>query len=140
VAIAAPAFLLAIARGAALILAIFGQHPLWPDQHLNLSEAAAMRDDAEVVRWIEQGEDPNIKREIRGGLLFDDSVVLTPLEAAVEAGNATTVTVLLRAGALLDTEAWKRLRCDTERTDVAAALDAHRPVGVALGCASAGPT
>ena len=134
VATAAPALMIAGARGLALILAAFGHHPMWPEWDLNLSEAAAVRDDAEVVRWIEQGQDSGNKLVVRSGLLFDYPVSLTPLEAAAAAGNANTINLLFRAGAVLEPEDWSRLRCEAERSDVVETLEAHRPSGAELRC------
>jgi hypothetical protein len=115
------------------VLAAFGHHPWWPDDQLNIAEAAAMRDAAEVARRIQQGEDPNTNHEIRPGLLFGHAVSLTPLEAAVEAGDSAMIDVLLRAGAGLDAGTWSRLRCGTDRDDVIRIFDAHRPAG-AVAC------
>ena len=138
IAIAAPALVLTTARCVALVLAVFGHHPWWPDDQLNLSEAAGMRDIAEVARRIQQGEDPNAKREIRPGLLFDNPVSLTPLEAAVEAGDSAMIDVLFRTGAVLDAGNWSRLRCGTDRDEVVRVFDAHRPSGAAPRCEAVG--
>jgi len=133
-AIAAPALLLTAARCIALVLAVPGHHPWWPDQQLNLSEAAGMRDLAEVSHRIQQGEDPNAAREIRAGLLFDRPVSLTPIEAAVEAGDSAMLDVLFRSGVELDAATWSRLRCGTDREEVARIFDAHRPSGAERRC------
>jgi hypothetical protein len=86
---------------------------------------------AEVARRIQQGEDPNAAREIRPGLLFDHTVRLTPLEAAVEAGDSAMIDVLFREGAGPDAATWSRLRCATDREEVIRLFDAHRPSGAA---------
>ena len=130
-AIAAPALLLTAARCIALVLAFFGHHPWWHDDQLNIAEAAAMRDVAEVARRMQQGEDPNADHEIRPGLLFGHAVSLTPLEAAVEAGDSAMIDVLFRAGAVPDAGTWSRLRCGTDREEVIRVFDAHRPAGAA---------
>ena len=137
IALAVPVSVLAGARCVALVLAAFGHHPMWPEQGLNLSEAAGSRDLAEVVRLVEQGEeDLNAVREIRSGLLFDHPVRLKPIEAAVEAGDPVMVSALIRLGVVLDAGSWNRLRCGTERVDVIAALDANRPGGAEIRCAA----
>jgi len=133
-AIAAPALLLTAARCVALVLAVFGHHPWWPDQQLNLSEAAGMRDAAEVLHRIQQGEDPNVQQEIRPGLLSDRPVSLSPLEAAVQAGDSVMIDVLFRAGAELDAVSWTRLRCGTDREEMIRVFDAHRPSGAPQRC------
>jgi hypothetical protein len=95
VALAAPGCLLAAASAVALMLAAFGHHPMWPHQPTNLAEAAGVRDEAEVARLIEDGENPNVRYPIRPGLIFDVPTRLTPLEAAVAADDAQMVTRLL---------------------------------------------
>jgi hypothetical protein len=42
-----------------LVMAIAGAHPFWHHESLTLSEAAALRDGAEIVRLVESGHDPN---------------------------------------------------------------------------------
>ena len=81
--LAAPGCLLAIGLAVALGLAAFGRHPMWPHEQANLSEAAAIRDVAEIVRLIERGDNPNAARNIRAGLLREMAVRLTPVQAAV---------------------------------------------------------
>jgi hypothetical protein len=78
--VAAPGCLLAAGSALALVLAAFGRHPMWPDVAVNLSEAAATRNEAEVVRLIGAGENPNESREVRAGLLFDRDEVPSALD------------------------------------------------------------
>jgi hypothetical protein len=132
--LAAPGCILAAASALALVMAAWGRHPLWPQQQLNLSEAAALRDRAEVVRLVERGADPNVRNEIRAGLLFDHPSRLSPLEAAVESGDGNMIHTLLAAGVSLDAETWARLRCHTDRREIIAALDAHVPAGADPRC------
>jgi len=132
IALAAPGCLLAVVW--ALAMAAFGGHPMWRQEDLNLSEVAAVRDQAEVVRLVERGEDPNMTREVRKGLLFDHPSTLTPLEAAVESGDDNMIHVLLAGGASLDAEIWNRLRCNTDRSEILAALDAHAPTDADRRC------
>jgi hypothetical protein len=136
VSLAAPGFLLVGAMTAMLLIAVVAGHPMWPYQPLNLSEAAAVRDSAEVVRQIEAGEDPNASREIRAGFLGDGPVRMTPLEAAVAAEDAEVVGRVLEKGARLDAEQWNRLRCQAQDEEVAALLDSQRPPGATAGCES----
>jgi hypothetical protein len=135
-ALAAPGSLLVGTMTAMLVIAVVAGHPMWPDQALNLSEAAAVRDSAEVVRQIEAGEDPNASREIRAGFLGDGPVRMTPLEAAVAAGDAEVVGRVLEKGANLDAEQWNRLRCQARDEEVAALLDSRLPPGATAGCES----
>jgi hypothetical protein len=137
-AAAVPACLLAIAFAVALTLAMLGRHPLWPRETLNLSEAAGVDDEAEVVRLIEHGEDPNVSRQVRAGLLAADPLRVTPLEAAVASANPSMIATLLTNGATLDGAIWNQLRCRADHEEVAAMLDAHRPSGATVDCSAAG--
>jgi hypothetical protein len=134
VAVAAPGCMLAIASALALTLAIPGRHPMWPLHTLNLSEAASVDDEAEVVRLIERGEDPDAARDVRAGLLFDSAVRLTPIEAAVASKNPSMISTLLVNGATLDERAWNRLRCLADEEDVVLMLDGHRPPDATMQC------
>ncbi len=138
-ALAAPGCVMAAGFAFALALAAFGHHPMWVSYDLNLSEASAVRDEAEVARLIEYAEDPNIRREIRPGLLSDVKARLTPLEAAVVAGDGRIVRQLLDSGAVMDADTWKRLRCAAEGNEVPPTLDAARPPGAVLQCAGVSP-
>ena len=133
-ALAAPACVLAAGLALALALGAFGHHPMWPHHPLNLSEAAAVRDEAEVVRLIGYGEDPNVRRDIRPGVLFNYAVRLTPLEAAVASRRAQMVERLLANGALMDADLWNSLRCLARGHEVPHVLDRHRPEGAGLRC------
>jgi hypothetical protein len=132
--LAAPGCILAVALAAALLLAVVGRHPMWRHEDLNLSEAAGARDEAEAVRLIGYGEDPNARRELRAGILFDRPVRLTPLEAAVARRDSSMIVRLLSAGALMDAETWNRLRCLSEGDEVPPVLDARRPADAVLHC------
>jgi hypothetical protein len=135
VALGAPGCVVAVATLVALILAVFDRPPMWPREYaFNLAEAAAARDEAEVVRLIEGGHDPNGRYAVRPGLIFDRTTRLTPLEAAI-AGNAPDVfRQLIARGAMLDAGLWTYLRCIGEDSRVAPVLDQHRPEGAVLSC------
>jgi hypothetical protein len=136
VALAAPGSLLVGAMTAMLLMAVVAGHPMWPYRALNLSEAAAVRDSAEVVRQIEAGEDPNAPHEIRAGFLGDGPVRMTPLEAAVAAEDAEVVGRVLEKGGRLDATLWNRLRCQARDEEVGALLDSRLPPGADAGCES----
>lgn len=139
VALAAPGCLLAAASVVALTLAAFDRHPMWPHQGFNLAEAAAVRDEAEMVRLIEQGEDPNARYAIEPGLLFDAPIRLTPLEAAVAADDAEMIGRLLTNGASMDAALWAHLRCIAEGDDAPSMLDRYQPAGALLRCDDVSP-
>jgi hypothetical protein len=129
-AVAFPGALLAAASLGMLMMAVAGVHPMWKTQPLNMSEAAALRDAATVFRLVRAGESPRERRHIRAGLLFERSVRLTPLEAAIAAGRPEMVELLLGEGARVSRAEWIRARClaasvrdaETERV-----LDSYKP-------------
>jgi hypothetical protein len=134
-ALTIPGCLVIAGLAAGLLLAPFGRHPLWAQADLNLSEAAAVRDAAEIVRLIEeQSEDPNAIREVRPGLLADQAVRATPLEAAVAAKDVEIARVLLVNGAGMDADVWNQLRCSAESDEMTEFLDRRRPTGSVLHC------
>lgn len=130
VLIAAPGCLLTVILAGMLVMGVFGR----PPEPVNLSEAAATSDEAEVVRLIEFGEDPNVARDIRPGLLSAETVRLTPLEAAVEAGDPNVVNHLFNRGVLLDANLWTRVRCRADNPEITALLDQRRPSQLELRC------
>lgn len=138
VAAAAPAVVLASFEAANLMIAAVRDHPQWPNTDLNLSEAAAVRDHAEVVWLIESGENPNTRRPVRPGLVQNDTEVeATPLEAAISIRRAELVSLLFERGARPSPADWLRLRCSAqalEYADIVAVLDTRRPDGVEIRC------
>jgi hypothetical protein len=118
----------------ALTLAAFGEHPMWPHEEVNLAEAAGVREEAEVVRLIEQGQDPNASYPVRSGLLLERSAKLTPLEAAVINNDPAMVGQLFAHGAAVDGPSWVVLRCFAADSRVAPVLDEHRPGSATLEC------
>ena len=134
IAVGAPGCLLAAASLVALTMAAFGEHPMWPHAEINLAEAAGSREEAEIVRLIEHGQDPNARYPVRAGFVFDSAVRLTPLEAAVVNGDASIAGQLFARGVALDASSWMALRCFAADSRVAPVLDEHRPAGVTLDC------
>jgi hypothetical protein len=124
---AGPALALASVECGVLLWGAVAGHPRWPDEYLNLSEAVAVRDTAEVVRLIEGGVDPDGRFMVRPGLVDNDRQVrITPLEAATAIRHAELVELLLERGARPTPDAWLRLRCVGEASgdeDLVAALN-----------------
>ena len=137
-AVAAPAVVLASLEATNLMIATVRDHPRWPNTDLNLSEAAAVRDHAEVVRLIENGENPNTRRPVRPGLVQNDlEVEATPLEAAISIRRPELMGLLFERGAHPSPADWLRLRCSAqalEYADIVAVLDTRRPDGVEISC------
>lgn len=127
-AAAAPALILALIESGVLARAALAEHPRWPEMHLNLSEATAVRDTAEVMRLLERGDDPNRRYTVRPGLVDNDREVhATALEAAMSNRRSELVELLLAHGVTLSEADWTRLRCAAKRLgddDVEAALAA----------------
>ena len=134
IALAIPGCLVLAGLAIGLVLALFDRHPIWPRQRLNLSEAAAVRDVAEIVRLIESSEDPDAARDVRPGLLADTAVRATPLEAAVAMRDPEIARVLLANGAVMDAPVWTRLRCAADGEEMTAYLDRRRPAKAIMDC------
>jgi hypothetical protein len=85
---------------------------LWPPDEVTLSEAVATRNNAEALRLIRLGANPNEASRVRGGLLTSDyDVAVTPVEAAVGAQRADLLRMLLANGATIDEREMRVLRC-----------------------------
>src|SRR5712671_7293115 len=73
---------------------------LWPPDQVTLAEAVATRNNAEALRLIARGANPNERQRVRDGLLVNGrDASVTPLEAAVGAQRAEAVRMLLANGA-----------------------------------------
>lgn len=96
---AAPAALLALTRVVFLVLAVWGIHPFWRWEPLNLAEAAALRDRGEVARLLAEGEDPNATYSVRRGVVRESAMQMTPMAAALTARRDEIVQLLLDGGA-----------------------------------------
>ena len=86
---------------AAVILARLFAPSLVDGTTMTLSEAAAMADQADVIRMLGEGADPNTPSRVRAPLLGPRERVLTPIEAVIagSGGNRKgTFTLLVKAG------------------------------------------
>jgi hypothetical protein len=129
-AIALPGAILAALSVGALATAAAGRHPLWRHDDLNMSEAAALRDAATVLRLVRAGESPTVPRRIRPRLLSARAVTLTPLEAAIAAERPEIVQLLMSVMDRIDAATWVRARCLAVRGDdreVDRVLDSYKP-------------
>jgi ankyrin repeat protein len=137
-ALGLPGAVLILATTAMLLGLPFGVDPLWQVETLTLPEAAALRDNGEVVRLIDLGEDPNSAGPVRQNFLRNDAQVVTPLEAAVGARRGDMVELLLQNGAVIDAAMWTRLICFAEVVDagdVRDVLERRRPANASDQCA-----
>jgi len=110
-----------IIAGPCLVLALLsawwtagsvGGNGLWPSDEVTLSEAVATRNNAEAVRLIEGGANPNQPSPVRDGLLTNGyGVTVKPIEAAVGVQRADSLRMLLANGAAVDQEELRVLRC-----------------------------
>ena len=82
-----------------LVLALWDVHPFWRWEPLNLAEAAALRDSGEVARLLAEGENPNGVYRVRGGVVRNSPMEMTPMAAALAARRDEIVQLLLDGGA-----------------------------------------
>lgn len=129
-ALAVPATAWIAAATLMLIAALFGYRALAAPADLTMSEAAVIRDEAELLRQMRHGASPDIEYAVRRGMLSEQDYILTPLEAAIAARHAEVVQVLVDNGTKLTDANLPRLVCLArlnEATDIAAFLQAHSP-------------
>jgi hypothetical protein len=100
-----------LAWAACLGLAAAGVEWRATPEPLTLSEAAALGDDAEVMRLVRQGVDPNAQARIRPDLLRSSEYLMTPLEAAIGAEERSTAVLLLEIGAVIHEGNYPALLC-----------------------------
>ena len=116
-ALALPGVALLAVTALVCLAALAGAGPLWPVIPLTLPEAAAMHDDAEILKLVGAGADVNAPDRVRAETLVHDERMFTPLEAAVGARQPQTMRVLLDHGARLDESNWTRLVCFAQRLE-----------------------
>ena len=133
-----PAALLAIASVWWTVSAPAGGG-LWPPVRQTLSEAAAAGDVGEVVWQVQTGVDPNARFPVRTGLLADDPVTVTPLEAAVWARDSDMLSLLIGQGAVIDRPTLTTLRCINLERGNDPRIDALLPPGDAASTSACDP-
>ena len=130
-----PVATLALGWLGVLAISATGLHPIWDIRPRNLPEAAAFRDGGTVVRRVWRGERATTPAEVRAGVIADEPVTATAIEAAVDARRPEIVQLLLDLGATFDASSWNSAWCDTEDSDIRAVLAAHRPPDAPGDCA-----
>lgn len=78
---------------------------------LTLTEASAIASHADVARLLRGGADPNATSRLRAGLVRNDELVITPLEAATRAIRTGPLQMLTDAGARIDEGTYPVLWC-----------------------------
>lgn len=130
-AVGLPGAVLALGTAVMMLGAINDSPPWWRVDPVNMSEAAALRDQATVVAMMANGEDPYVRREIRADLVFNNRVALTPIEAGIAAHRSEIVDIILfSARTPPDGTAWSYLRCLAQLEgdeDVTEVVDRYRP-------------
>jgi hypothetical protein len=84
---------------------------VWPPDEVNVSEAVATGNYAELVAQVEVGADPTRSRTVRAPFLSSEAVTVTPLEAAVLGRNATMMELLLARGVVVTPSMAGALKC-----------------------------
>jgi ankyrin repeat protein len=136
VVVAVPGLLLAAV--AVMVLAV-GFRAFEPDPVLTLPEAAALRDNADVVLLVRQGADPNAPAAVRRAVLRSRTGVMTPLEAALTARHVETAGLLMDLGASVRDDNFERLFCLATRSridDLITLITARLPDHGAVDCAA----
>lgn len=136
-AVAGPGIVWLAAAAAILAASLGGYRALAAPADLTLSEAAAIRDEAEVLRQIRAGADPDARGLVRRGMISDPEYLMTPLEAAIAAGHGEVVRLLLRNGAVINDANFSLLFCLAEEhgtPDIVSFLNEHAPSGIAVQC------
>lgn len=137
-AVAGPALLWIFAGAVLLAATMFGYRALAAPRDLTMSEAAVLRDEAELLRQMKHGSSPDAAYPIRRGMLSEQDYILTPLEAGIAARHAEVVQLLVDNGAKLTGANLPRLVCLArlnDATDIATFLQAHAPPNVSeLDC------
>ena len=113
-ALALPALVWLAAAAMVLVAVLGGYRAFAAPPDLTLPEAAALRDEAEVLRQIRHGVDPSLAASVRRGVIDDDAFVLTPLQAAIANHHAEVVKLLLDNGARFDATNVQELVCLAE--------------------------
>ncbi len=85
--------------------------PVWGPQDETLPEAVALQDRGEIARQIALGADPNRPGRVRPGMMDNEALTLTPLEAAVGIGRPDLVRLLRSLGAVPSAGEVRSLRC-----------------------------
>lgn len=130
-ALALPALAWIAAATLVMVSTLLGYRALAAPADVTMAEAAVLRDEAELLRQMRHGANPNTAAPVRRGMLSDQDYILTPLEAAIAARHAEVVQLLVENGATLDSQNVPRLLCLArigDATQIVALLESHSPM------------
>jgi hypothetical protein len=129
-ALALPALAWLAAATVVLAAVLLGYRALAAPADLTITEAAVLSDEAELLRQIRHGANPNADASMRRGMLGDQDYIMTPLEAAIAGRHAEVVQLLVDNGATLASNNFPRLLCLarlSDAADIVAVLETHAP-------------
>ena len=132
-AVAAPAMAWLALAALLLVAVAVGYRALAAPENLTMPEAAALRDEAQILRQVAHGGDPSAEATLRRGIIGEQDYILTPLEAAIAARHADVVEVLMKSGARVDDKTFPRLLCLARlnsAADIVALLERDPPLPV----------
>lgn len=138
IGVALPAVAVGGLSMAAAAAALFGANPEWAAGRVNLTEAAALRDQATVAQRMARGEDAHARHLLRADLVFNEPATMTPFEASIAVGRPEIAQLMLWSGYRVDAAEWRQLRCLARLEDddeIGALLDKAKPEGAVLECA-----
>jgi hypothetical protein len=103
-ALALPPLIVTVGLAVIACAELLGAHPLTMGPPRSVPEAIAMRDNAGAARLIEAGADVRAIGLVRAGVLIDQPLLLTPLEAAVLTDATAMIDFLVTSGATVPGE------------------------------------
>ena len=122
-----------------LLLAALDIPKTFDGRTMTLSEAAAVASHADAARLLADGADPNARARLRAGLVRNQEMTMTPLEAAAGAIRTGPVQMLVDRGATIDDTNFPVLWCAAKarnNRDMLRFLEIHRPAGTPIDCAA----
>jgi hypothetical protein len=139
-ALGLPGVILSLAIVGAAAVSAGGGANLY-DHELTLAEAAALHDTAEIVRLVRAGHDPRQAAAVRAGVIREQPMVLTPMEAAILERRVDVIALLADVGAAIRADEFARYWCLAQaRGDAAviAAVESQVPQPAPVDCSSGG--
>jgi len=98
-AVGLPGVLVAVAVFVVLLMRAAGLAPFEAADRMTLPEAAALESEADVVRLLRSGADPNQPAWVRRTRLRAVHAPMTPMQAAMTSRHVSVMTLLADAGA-----------------------------------------